>query len=277
MLKGLGIRAHDFGKQTSENLAALVKKNGLCSIQLALNKAKKEIERIERKDLKIDKETIENVHKAFDKENVDIAVLGCYLNYAHPEASEIRKNIDIFKHHIEYAKILKARTVGTETGSVKADYSFDPKNHSEEAYETFRNSLVEMLAFAEEKNVVVAIEGVSSHIIHTNQKMKRLLDEINSKYLKVILDPVNLLNSQNYNNQEDVLKESFDLLSDDIIIVHAKDFIFEDNKIIEVSHGTGLYRYETLLEQIRQSKNEIDVLLENANISELQRIKALFT
>lgn len=273
MIKTLGIRAHDFGKMESSLLAKIVIENKLNSVQLALNKAIKGIDEIEGA---ISSDNLDKIAKDFKENKVDISVLGCYLNYAHPNVNVRNKNVNICLNHLEYAKRLGARVVGTETGSVLEAYTYHPNNHTKESYETFRNSLEKVVTKAEDLDVQVAIEGVAAHIIHDNQTMKRLLDEIKSNHLKVILDPVNLLTSENYLKQEDVVKEAFDLFGDVIQIIHAKDFRYEQGKFIEISHGTGSFNYDVLIEMIAQSKQKIDILLENPNINKLDEIRNIF-
>ncbi|QUI24624.1 TIM barrel protein [Vallitalea pronyensis] len=273
MIHSIGIRASDFGKLESDQLAKIVRKNNLNSVQLPLHKAIKGIDSISDY---IAKETLQMIANHFKRECVSIAVLGCYLNYAHPNKRIREQHLETFKNHIAYANDLDARVIGTETGSVLADYAFHPDNHTKEAYLVFARSLEALLIEAQEKEVTIAIEGVADHIIHSNKKMKQIIKDMQSKYVKVILDPVNLLTSDNYLMQESVLKEAFDLFGDDVLIVHSKDFRVQENKIIETYHGTGDYNFSYLVEAVSSSSQSIDILLENTNVKDLENILTLF-
>ena len=273
MIKSLGIRAHDYGKMTSKDLSQAVRRDGLGSVQLAVAKAIEGIDDIA--DILSD-HRVKAIGKDFAEAEVAIAVLGCYLNYAHPDKDIRRKNLDVFKAHIAYAPHLKARVVGTETGSLLPDYSYTPENHTEASYKIFADSLYELLDVAEQTKVNLAVEGVWDHIICSNERMDRLIKDMKSDRLKVILDPVNLLNVNNYKNHDDIVRQSFDLFGDRIQIIHAKDYRVEGKDILEISHGTGIYEYGFLTEMIEEAPEPIDILLENADVSNLVNIKALF-
>lgn len=92
--------------------------------------------------------------------------------------------------------------------------------------------------------------------------MKRLLDFVESNNLQVIFDPVNYMTIDNYKNQEDVFHEAFDLFGDRIVILHAKDFIIENNCVKTVPVGKGLLNYHALFEMLKAKKPFIQVLME---------------
>jgi sugar phosphate isomerase/epimerase len=50
-----------------------------------------------------------------------------------------------------------------------------------------------------------------------------LLDEIDSPWLKVVIDPANLLRAGDFPRVEEILDEAFDWLGQDIVLAHAKD------------------------------------------------------
>ena len=87
---------------------------------------------------------------------------------------------------------------------------------------------------------MVGIEGVTSLVISTPERMKQMIDKIDSNNLQVIFDPINLLNIENYKNQDRVIKDSFNLFGDKIVIIHAKDFTIEDGKLVQVAPGKGI-------------------------------------
>lgn len=273
MIKSIGIRAHDYGKMKSAELAKAVHADGLGSVQLALNKAIEGIETIDQPLLDNDLLAIGN---DFSIANVSIAVLGCYLNYAHPDKAIREANIKIFKDHLVYGQRMNARVIGTETGSMRADYSYIKENHTAKAYTTFSDSLYSMLQTAEDLSVNIAVEPVWDHIIYSNECLEKLIKDMDSKRLKVILDPVNLLNVNNYKKHDDLVKQAFDIYGDRIQVIHAKDYKIEGQEIVEVSHGTGVYEYGFLTEMVKQGPESMDILLENADVSDIQRIRQLF-
>lgn len=267
MIRTIGNRAHDFGKCSASELARRISEKKLESIQLALFKAIEDLD----PSVPIKIEQLMQIKSEMDKENIKIAVLGCYLNYGHLNENIRKKNIQVFKEHIDYAKILGARVVGTETGAFRDDFNFHPWNHSEEAYQLVKASLMEMVNYAEEKKVDIAIEPVADHIINTLQKLRRLLDEIDSKRIKVIFDPVNVLTYENHHEQQKIMDKAFSLFKDELLIVHAKGYKCNGEDIVEVPPNLGDLDYGHLVELIKSSPQKIDILLENVRPEKLYK------
>ena len=60
--------------------------------------------------------------KIFAENQLDVAVLGCYLNLANPNPASLAKNTHRYLAHIRFASLLGAGVVGTETGAVNEEY-----------------------------------------------------------------------------------------------------------------------------------------------------------
>ena len=54
-------------------------------------------------------------------------------------------------------------------------------------------------------------------------KARRLIDEVGSPRLKVVLDPANLFETAALEDQRDIVAAAIDLLADRIVMGHAKD------------------------------------------------------
>jgi sugar phosphate isomerase/epimerase len=256
----LGGRAHDFGKLEIKELAAKVSKQGYSCIQLALTKA---IDGIDFSLGKLSPGMANYVKDSFWKENVRISVLGCYINPIHPDVIERKKHLDRFKEHIRFASDFGCGVVGTETGSLKSNGLSDYDNESVEAFETLILSLRELVTEAEKFGVIVGIEGGKNEVVTTPLRMRKVLDQIPSNNLQVIYDPTNYLSYENFKDQDEIIKEAFELFGDRIIVVHAKDFMVKDGKINTIAAGKGNLNYELILKLIKVKKPFINILLED--------------
>ena len=199
----------------------------------------------------------------FAKNEVDIAVLGCYLNLANPNKEKLEQITHRYMAHIRFASWLGCGVVGTETGAPNEGYKYEPACHSEEALEIFINGLRPVVKYAEQMGVVVAIEPVWKHIVYNPKRARQVLAAIGSPNLQIILDPVNLLDYSNYKDQVAIVKEAIEILGDDIAMIHIKDFIPEDEKLTSVGAGLGMMDYTDIMKFIKERKPYIHVTLEN--------------
>ena len=136
---------------------------------------------------------------------------------------------------------------------------YEPACHSEEALELFIERLRPIVEYAEKMGVIFAIEPVWKHIVCNPKRARRVLDAIDSPNLQIILDPVNLLDISNYENQIEIVDEAIELLA----VVHLKDYVVSDEGLKSVAAGTGQMNYDSILKFIREKKPYIHTTLEN--------------
>lgn len=256
----LGARAHDFGKLTIKEHAKIISEKGFSGIQLAPGKA---ISDFDTRPGRLNTGIANYIRDTLYSKNLNIAVLGCYINPVHPDNDERRRQLERFKEHIRYARDFGCSVVGTETGSLNADFSFNPDNHSEEAFLMLEKSIKELVREAERFGVIVAIEGVTKYVLNNPERIKRMIDDIGSNNLQVILDPVNLLSADNYQEQDEIIKKSFEFLGDRIIALHAKDFVLEEGKLISIQAGQGSLNYKLVFSLLKEYKPSCYILMEN--------------
>lgn len=260
MLNKIGVRAHDYGKSTMEDLARRIRYDGYKTTQLALKKA---LINAQQLDEVLNRSYFENIDEVLKEKGLEVSVLGAYLNYAGNDIESRQKNISIMKRHIQLAKYIGARMVGTETGSMNDDYTAHTGNQSEEAYVRFRDFLKDVINEAEKEDTFFAIEAVSHHIIHTPQRLNRIVRDIDSDNLKVIFDISNLMTIDNWHDQEQIMSRSFELLGDKILVVHVKDFDFVNGNKVIVALGQGKLNLDYLIDLVKKSNEKIDLLGEN--------------
>lgn len=248
----IGIRAHDLAGETPEKLKEILESLNVGCIQLALRKSFKNI-------AWTDCTFSPGLASAIRKElgDIRIAVLGSYIDLAAQE-EDWEKAKTAFLQNMYFAKMLNAGMVGTETGIRRCEYT-------EETYQRVYSHLKELTRIAEKLGVFIGVEGVALHPIATPGLMKRLLDEINSPNLLVIFDPVNYITPENFQNQNVMIREAFDLWADKMAAVHLKDFVIEDDKVRVVRVGEGLLDVEYLMACIQKYKPGIDILIEGSS------------
>lgn len=258
----IGIRLHDTKKLPFEERIADVKQLGFTCGHMALAKV---VDQFSTKDEALTPGLAMYMKRVFAKNDVDVAVLGCYLNLATPNEEDLKKNVHRYMANIRFASWLGCGVVGTETGCPNETYSYVPECATEESLQLFINNLKPVVKYAEQMGVVVAIEPVWFHIVSTPARARRVLDAINSPNLQIILDPVNLLGIHNYREQEAVINEAIELLGDDVAVVHIKDYVVEGNHLKSVAAGQGQMDYTSLLKWIKAKKPYIQATLEDTN------------
>jgi L-ribulose-5-phosphate 3-epimerase len=203
------------------------------------------------------------------------AILGCYLNLAHPDEAIYRETLAQYLAHLRLCRWLSCGMVGTETGNPNAEYRFDPTaSHTEEALSLFIRRLAPVVEEAERLHTVIAIEPVLTHIVHSPSAARRVLDAFQSSFLKIILDPVNLLGPENVERRAAIVAEALETLGPDIAAVHLKDFVVENGTLRTVPSGQGEMDDTPVLRFVARAGREIPVLLDNTSPANAAQARA---
>lgn len=259
-----GMRAHDLGgKQTFDQLIDKLTEHKINNIQLAF---KKSIIDIDFTTGHYNPGLGNFIRKKLEDNNIHVAVLGCYINPTNPNEAKRQAEVARFIEHLKYARAIGADMVGTETGRLDENFKIVPGTYTETCYQRLLKSMREIVSAAEKLGVIVGVEGVATHTIYSPEMMQRFLDDINSPNVEVILDPVNLLDRNNYNEQEDVIAKAFRYYGDRISVMHIKDFKLDENGDVAFEQvGEGLFNYAPLFKELKASKPHITMLVENSN------------
>lgn len=267
----LGIRLHDTEKLPIEKRLALVRKQGFSCAHIALSKTFSDISTAPSA---LTPGFACFLRREFEKNELDIAVLGCYLNLANPDSTEMTKIYEKYKSHALFASLLGCGVLGTETGAPNQEYKYVPACHTNKCLELFIKRLAPVIEYCEKLGVVFAIEPVFKHIVSTPKRAKYVLESIKSPNLKIIFDPVNLLDISNYNERESIFAEAIELLGNDIAVLHLKDFIVRDGGLVSVAAGGGEMNYKQILSFIKSEKPYIHATLENTVPENAERSRA---
>ena len=256
----LGIRFHDTKEIPFEDRLKSIKEQGFDCVHIALSKVP---------GFTADTDALNPgyamyLRNSFRKADLDVAVLGCYLNLANPNKEALKKTQEKYFAHLRFASILGCGMVGTETGAPNEAYSYDKEAcHSKEALETFITGLKPVVKCAESMGVIIAIEPVYRHIVYDAKRAREVLDRIESPNLQIIFDPVNLLWTDNYENRYEVIDEAIDLLGKDIAMIHLKDSILMEDSVKSVGCGFGEMKYDSIIKFALEKKPFIHATLED--------------
>jgi len=267
----IGIRLHDSADGTYEQRLHAVREQGFSCIHLALSKIPDLAALTKDPSASMAPATLTPGYAMYlkhclDAENLDMAVLGCYKNLADPE--DLKAAQAMYTAHLRFGSWCGAGVVGTETPCRAMS---EEQRCSDQALEQLARHLEPVVRSAENFGMVLALEPVYRHVMHSPARARRLLDMIGSPNLQIILDPVNLidpakasLGKTEASSEEpaapdggsaglpvhqadavdcsyidELMAEAVELLGADTAVIHLKDFILRDGKMEAVACGLG--------------------------------------
>ena len=251
----IGVRGHDYGCASAEEMARRISEAGFCCFQLALHKA---IDGFKPEYGLLNPGFCCDVRLAFEKKGLDVAVLGCYIDPAVQDEEKRLSDVKRFNEQIMYCRQLGSSIVATETSRCSEE-------DRSKQYELLLDSVRKMVAQAEKFGVFVGIEPVLVHTLNTPELAARLLSDVASPNLQIVLDPINLLCPENLDRQHAIIDSCFDLFSDRIVAIHAKDVVIENGRFKPCVIGQGLFDHRYFYHKLNRARPGISVLREEAH------------
>lgn len=256
----IAFRTHDLGVKGLDGAIAKIKDCGIDAVQLVAYKFLDEVKYVPGA---LTDELAEKIGNAFKGAGISVPLTGAYFNPVHSNKQKVADCKRVFKDYLDHVKALGCDIVGSETGSFNDDkWTYNPLNRTEEALATVIETFTELADYAAERGVYIGMEGAAGHVCYDVKTLKRAVDGVNRKNVKVIFDIYNYLDISNYDRYLEILDEGLKTFAGNIVVFHMKDFVVEDGKIKQVAPGKGLFDYEKILAKIKAYDRDAVLVLE---------------
>ena len=177
------------------------------------------------------------------------AVSGTY-NMIHPDPAVRAAGLRRLGVLIDRAAAMGTGMVTLCTGTRDAEdqWRHHPDNGSAEAWRDLRVEMEKACALADARGVRLGVEPELANVVNGAAAARRLLDEVASPALVIVLDPANLFEVADAAERRRLVDEAVDLLGGRIAMAHAKDR-HADGRF--ATAGTGVIDFAHFLHALR--------------------------
>jgi sugar phosphate isomerase/epimerase len=249
----LGVMTTVLPRPTIEAVAEAVLTAGLAAVQLNLDSAG-----LEALPAELEEGTARRIGDAFARQGIEVAAVSGTFNAIHPDRTwraECVRRVGLLASR---CKALGTRVITLCTGTRNPDsmWRFHPDNSRPEAWAEMVETLRALVSHAEAHDVDLAFEPEVVNVVDTAEKAERLLEEIGSPRLRLVMDPANYFHPEMLPHMQEVLEQVFDRVGRFIALAHAKDVRPPEpggSECIRPAAGTGLLDYTAYLRVLREA------------------------
>jgi sugar phosphate isomerase/epimerase len=197
-------------------------------------------------------ETIGAIAKAADATGVSLVALSGTYNMAHPDPGVRDEGLRKLRVVIEAAAALSIPLVTLCTGTRDPDdqWVHHPDNADPSAWADMAREMEKALALAESYGVDLGIEPEQANIVTSAADAIRLVAEMGSRRLRIVLDPANLFEQATTAEARAIVADAVERTAGHVAMAHAKDRS-ADGRFATASQG--VVDFANFIAQLRKS------------------------
>lgn len=261
----IGIMSGTFDRATLEAELDAVVNHGIRCMQFGLSSAG-----VTELPTHIDSGLCDRIREDMAARNITMTALGGTYNMIHPDLQRRADGLRNLRVLAAACERLGTSVITLCTGSRDPDNMWrrHPDNDTPEAWEDLVVSMRQAVEVAEEYQVTLAFEPEVANVVDSAIKARRIIEQIGSPYLKVVMDGANIFHAGELPRMREMLDEAFALLGEHIAFAHAKD-LDRDGEAGHLAAGKGLLDYDQYLSLLNDVDPDIPIVLHGLSEAEV--------
>jgi sugar phosphate isomerase/epimerase len=179
---------------------------------------------------KIDEGSCVWIAQMLAERGLSMAAISGTFNMVDPDAGRLEHNLRRLDALAAACRWLDTRIITLCTGSLDRHdmWKHHPHNARKSTWERLVETMRHAVKIADRHEVTLAFEPEVNNVVSSVMRARRLLDEVASPWLKVVIDPANLLRQGDMIRLTEILDEAIDWIGQDIALAHAKEPPLQD-------------------------------------------------
>jgi sugar phosphate isomerase/epimerase len=216
----LGIFAKTFARPTLEETLDAIADLGLTHVQFNMSCAG-----LATLPERLDEGHCIWIARSFRQRGLTMAAVSGTFNLCDPDDARLHENLHRLGILAAACRWLDTRIITLCTGTLDPDdlWRWHEGNVRRSTWDRLIQSVRQAVQIADRLEVTLAFEPELNNVVNSVCKARRLLDEIDSPWLKVVIDPANLIRPGDLPRMTEIFNEAFDWLGPDLVMAHAKN------------------------------------------------------
>jgi sugar phosphate isomerase/epimerase len=241
----IGIFAKTFPGTDAARVLNAVKGSGFASVQFNMSCAG-----MAALPQTIERAKAEEIRRASASTGVKLAAVSATYNMVHPDQAQRDAGFKSFSAIAAIAGAMGTGLVTLCTGSrdPQDQWQHHPENQTPETWALLIAEMNRVAAVADQYGVMLGLEPELGNVMNNTAAAQRLLGDIGSPHLGIVLDPANLFEVADGAEQQRLIAEAIEVLGDRLVMAHAKD---RNRSGGFVAAGTGVIDFSDFVMRLR--------------------------
>jgi sugar phosphate isomerase/epimerase len=216
----LGIFAKTFPRPTLEETLDAVVARGLTHVQFNMSCAG-----LPTLPDRVDESFCARIARSLAERGLTMAAISGTFNMCDPDLSRLEENLRRLDVLAQSCRWLDTRIITLCTGTLDSQdmWRWHSENARKATWERLTEVMRKAVRIADRHEVTLAFEPEARNVVNSVMRARRLLDEVASPWLKIVIDPANLAQADPEPPWQEIIDEAVDWLGPEIVLAHAKN------------------------------------------------------
>lgn len=262
----LGFMSYIYLGWSAEAIAEDASKHGLTYVQIDPKQAMQVMD-----DEPFSLNRVEKIRTIFENKGISVVGLSGYTNLLNPNLQKREDKLKQLEKMIDLCSAYGTRYIATETGSLHPTNAWRDYvgNRTPEAWDELLKMVDRLRNRAVKKEAVLLIEGFALNVLASPEQGIRLMEQLGTEGLALIMDPFNYLKQEDLNRQEEAMANIFDCIAQYSPIAHAKDTLYGDEGFTTPRVGAGQADWSVYAALLASRMPDVPLILEHAKPEEV--------
>jgi sugar phosphate isomerase/epimerase len=212
--------------------------------------------------------------RACAENGLAIAAVSGYANPLRPDDAPMGSTFDQLADLIDLLPVLDARRIISWSGSYAAGlFDAHPDNHNDDARKVLHERIDELFALLEASEAILLLAPHYQHVLGNPATIATFFAELNSPYLRIVLDLPSLLPPAAWPQQAELIPETVALLAPYSGLLQLQDLRLHDGQPELCSPGQGQIDYPRLLRAVRNAELSIPAIVSQTSLKQAAGVR----
>jgi|YNPNPStandDraft_1061719.scaffolds.fasta_scaffold03112_9 sugar phosphate isomerase/epimerase len=212
--------------------------------------------------------------RAAARSGVEIVAVSGYANPLRPADAPMGFTQAALADLVALLPALDSRRVVTWSGTCAASlFEEDPENQGPAAWDTLRRAVDDLFPLLDANDAILVFEPFFAHVLDTPERIVAFCEEVGSPYVRVVLDPPNLLPPGMWQQQSELLPPLVAALAPYTGLIHLKDMRLRGAALDLPGPGEGVLDYPTFLGAVIRAEISAPLVIEHVALERAARAR----
>lgn len=198
-----------------------------------------------------------------------VAAVSGYANPLRPAEAPMGSTLAQLADLVDLMPALGTRRVVSWSGTFAEGLLDDhADNHAEAGWDALRRSVDELGPALEDAEALLLLEPFSTHVLSSPETIARLIGELNTPYVGVVLDPPNLLSPDTWGRQTELIPALVAAIGRHSGLVHLKDMRLRDGRLDLPGPGQGVLDYGVFIGAVMALGTAVPLIVEHVTLEQ---------